>query len=171
MNKATSFPVLTSGRLILRQLTAQDDLAIFSLRSDDRVNQFIGRPKQARVEEAQAFIDEIIRNKGMYWAICIKGQDHLIGTICLWNFSDDKTSAEVGYELMPDFQGKGFVDEALKAVIVYCFEKIALQTLHADTHKDNERSKRLLERNRFTPAPDQEEAALDNLIKYKLPNA
>lgn len=165
------FPVLVSERLILRQLNPQDDQAIFSLRSDERGSKFIDRPKQTKLEEAQAFIHKIILNKSLYWAICRKADEALIGTICLWNFSDDKTKAEAGYELMPEYQGKGFADEALKVVIAYSFEKIALQTLYAHTHKDHKRSRRLLERNGFIIATDQEEELPDNLTKYKLSNS
>jgi len=162
------FPVLASERLVLRQLAMQDAAAMFSLRSDDRVNRYIGRPKQTKIAEAEAFIHEITQNRLLYWAICTKDSTDLIGTICLWNFSEDKTSAEAGYELLPDFQGQGFMDEALKRIIAYSFEEISLQALCAFTHPENEASKRLLERNGFKPAADQKEAAAENLTKYIL---
>jgi len=48
------FPVLTTDRLILRQLTSLDAAAIFALRSDERVNRYLDRPVCRRLEEAEA---------------------------------------------------------------------------------------------------------------------
>lgn len=45
-------------------------------------------------------------NQTFYWGISLKDQQNLIGTICLWNFSEDRKEAEVGYELLPDYHRK-----------------------------------------------------------------
>ena len=92
------FPTLSTPRLLLRQLAETDDAAIFLLRSDDRVNKFLDRPKPNSMEEASAFIkkinDAITNNKSFYWAITLKDEPGLIGTICIWNISTDRKSAE-----------------------------------------------------------------------------
>ncbi len=38
------FPIIGTDRLILRELTMDDVPAVFAIRSDPRVMQFIGRP-------------------------------------------------------------------------------------------------------------------------------
>ena len=41
-----TFPVLATQRLILRQLTAEDDQQIFALRSDNAINKYLNRQRQ-----------------------------------------------------------------------------------------------------------------------------
>lgn len=150
------FPTLTTERLNLRELSPDDQGLIFTLRSDERVNQFIERPRMQQPKEAAEFIAMIARgtDKGewLYWAIYQHAHPHAMGTICLWNFSNDKTRAEVGFELLPEFQGKGFMGEALRRVIRYAFTELNLSSLEARTRKNNERSTRLLEKHGFIPA-------------------
>ena len=57
--------------------------------------------------------------------------------------------AEIGFELLPDFQGKGFMHEAIEKVLAYCFDVIQLQSIEAYAHADNEGSIKVLERNGF----------------------
>ena len=60
----------------------------------------------------------------------------MIGTICFWNESADRKSAELGYELHPEYQGNGYMDEAMKEVIGFAFRS-GFTSLEAYTHKDN----------------------------------
>ena len=147
-----SFPILTTARLMLKPLTLSDAAAIFALRSNDEVNQFIGRKKAENLQDACDFILKIQQNvadsTSFYWGIHATEAPELIGTICLWNLDRDKGIAEIGYELMPDYQGKGFAQEALTAVIDYSF-KIGFTTITACVNAENVPSIKLLERNDF----------------------
>src|SRR4051794_7629034 len=148
-----SFPLLTTERLILRKLQLTDDKAIFALRNNVQVNAFIQRPLANHIEDARHFIIAI--NEGLeskewlYWAIILKNTDQLIGTICLWHFSHDNTMAEIGYELHPDYQGKGLMNEATETVIDYGFGTLHLKMIEAYTQPANTRSIKLLEKNNF----------------------
>src|SRR5579871_6749068 len=115
------FPNLKTERLIFRQLNADDKDEIFKLRSDESVNQFLDRPKANSIDDALQFIDKIdgfIKNgESIMWAIVLKDDPKLIGTICLWNFQNENTEAEIGYELLPEFQGKKIMQEAISASV------------------------------------------------------
>ncbi len=154
----TPFPVLTTNRLILRRLEDTDDHQIFLLRTNDRVNEYIPRTKQRSVKEAQEFIHKMNEGvdecKWIFWAINRKGSSELAGTICLWNFSEDKSNAEVGYELHPAFQGQGIMDESLKKVLEFGFHDLNLTMVQAYTHKDNVNSTKLLLKNGFVHKED-----------------
>ncbi len=163
------FPILKTERLVLRQLSENDSTAIFLLRSDEEVNKFLDRPKAQSLDEAAAFINKINkaieRNESVYWAISLQNSAELIGSICLWNFSNDPLTAELGYELIPNFQGQGIMNEAIKAVLQYAFEIIELKTIVAYTYKDNKNSIKLLEKNGFKWEIDKiDEDRLNNLI-------
>ena len=168
-NEYKSFPILKTERLVLKQLCENDKAAIFLLRSDERVNKYIDRPQQQSIDEALAFINKINmaieQNQSVYWAISLKNNAELIGTICLWNFSADHQTAELGYELSPTFQGQGIMNEAIEAVLKYAFEIIELESIVAYTHKDNSSSIKLLEKNGFKWEVDKiDEENSSNLI-------
>lgn len=168
----TTFPVLTTSRLILRQLEETDDRSIFSLRSDDNVNRFLDRKKPTDIHEASAFIQmingAIAENKSLYWAIALKEDPALIGTFCLWNYSPDRKTAELGYELSPEHQGKGLMNEALQAVIRYAFDKAGFTTLEAYTHKDNHASTKLLLKQGFILQADKKDPESEDHIIFSL---
>jgi ribosomal-protein-alanine N-acetyltransferase len=146
-------PLLTTERLTLRQLQSSDDKAIFTLRNNGQVNAFIQRPLLNNRNEAQYFItviDEGINNKEwLYWALILKSNQQLIGTICLWHFSKGNTVAEIGYEMHPDYQGKGLMSEAIQTIIRYGFHILHLKRIEAYTQPANAMSIKLLEKNGF----------------------
>src|SRR5688500_12084038 len=134
----TPFPVLKTERLTLRQLVSDDANEIFALRSDGNVNKYLDRKPSKSIDDAKRFIqtidENIQRNDSIYWAITLNGTDKLIGTICLFEFSDDNLKAEIGYELLPDFQGKGIMQEATSKVIDFGIQHIGLNSIEAYTH-------------------------------------
>ena len=148
-----SFTELQTKRFFLRTLKPSDWKAISYLRSDKDVNKFVKRPSAETKEKALAFISKIeagIENHSFYyWSISEGADSEMIGSICLWSFSKDRKTAEVGYDLNPMFQGKGVMDEALKKVIEFGFNHLKLNTIEAFTQKDNQSSTNLLERNDF----------------------
>jgi ribosomal-protein-alanine N-acetyltransferase len=164
----TPFPVLKTGRLTLRQLRSSDDNEIFSLRSNDIVNKYLDRKPGKSVDDAKNFIKTIIENiqshDSIYWAITLNGTDKLIGTICLFNFSEDHSNVEIGYELLPDFQGKGIMQEAISIVIHFGFQHVGLSSIEAHTHTENQSSTRLLEKLNFK----KDSAADEDFTIFKL---
>ena len=181
MNKSLAgFPVLTTDRLRLRQLAHEDVNEIFLLRSDESVNRYLDRPKANSPEDAAAFIQKIsnfiANGQSFYWAVEIKNQSTFIGTVTLFNFSEDNGSAEIGYELLPSYQGNGYMREALQAVIAFAFETAGFKKIEAITVAENISSCRLLEKNNFSrdeKAEQQHEADgnAGNIIIYSRVNS
>lgn len=154
MNKVKQvFQTLETNRLQLRKPIKEDATQIFYLRSNTTVNQYILRAKQKDPNEALSFIndrnEDIENGKIYYWAITLKGSQELIGSICLWNFSEDKNVSEIGYDLHPDYFQKGIMTEAIQEVINFGFNKLQLKSIEAFTHKENSSSIKLLEKNGF----------------------
>jgi len=149
----TPFPELNTERLILRQIVYSDREEVFFLRSDENVNLYIDRPRPKNLEDADEFISmlnrEITENTWIDWGITLKIEPKLLGSICLWNFSDDKTRAEIGYELNPEYQGQGIMNEALEKVMDFGFQSLGLNEIDAYTHKENLSSTKLLLKNGF----------------------
>jgi ribosomal-protein-alanine N-acetyltransferase len=168
----TPFPVLKTGRLTLRQLSVNDDKEIFALRSDKQVNKYIDRDPSNTIEDARKFIHkiaEVVRQgEGIYWAITLADNDKLVGTICLFNFSNENDQAEIGYELLPAFQRQGIMQEAISKVISFGFQVIGLKTIEAYTHLKNENSSKLLERNNFRKQENTDNSSNNMFVTFKL---
>lgn len=168
----SSFPTLITNRLMLRRLNEDDDRAIFELRSNNIVNQFIDRPTQVSITEARDFItfinNYIDTSNSNYWAITLKDNTNVVGTICLWNFSEDKTLAELGYELHPTYQGLGIMSEAITAVLNYAITTIHLKELDAFTHKENINSMKFLNKHGFVLNRNKFDLQDKNIIVYSL---
>lgn len=148
------FPILTTERLFLRRLEPSDAEGIFALRSNEEVIRYTGIKQYGTIDEATAYIhriDEGLKNNAcIMWSIILKESHIFMGSICYWNITQDGTCAEIGYDLLPAFQGKGFMQEAIKEVLRHGFEKLKLEKVVAEPRRDNIRSVMLLERSGFT---------------------
>src|SRR6476660_10261685 len=113
--------------------------------------------------------ENINKNDSLYWAITLTDRNILIGTICLFGFSDENNKCEIGYELLTNFQGQGIMKEASEKVIDYAFNTIKVQKIEAFLHRDNQRSIKLLEKFSFRDSNEPVEAYPD-LIYYYLTN-
>jgi len=143
-----TFPVLTSERLTLRQLSIDDHHDIFALRSNPEINKFLNRPPCRTTEDAISFIntvnENIAKSNSCYWAITLTEAKTVVGTICLFDFSSENNSCEIGYELITKFQGQGIMKEAAQVVIDYAFQTLKFKKILATTHYGNQHSTNLL---------------------------
>jgi len=147
------FPVLTTERLILRKMTADDAPEMLFLRSDPGVLQYIDREPAKSIEEVVAFIDMVTKNcdnnEAINWAISLKDDPGLLGNVCFWNVQKEHYRAELGYVLHPNWQGKGIMTEAMQAVLHYGFNVMKLHSVEANVNPGNTPSVRVLERYNF----------------------
>ena len=150
------FPILNTERLTLRKIEISDSDVILFLRTDKTINKFIDRPENRRTKNIAGAIKHIqkinsttAKNKSISWGITLNNNPKIIGTICLWNFSKNNKTAEVGYDLNPLFQKKGIMRESLNSVVNFGFNELKLDKIEAFTHNENINSKKLLEKNGF----------------------
>ena len=166
----TPFPILTTERLTLRQLAINDEQEIFILRSDSEINKYLDRQISNTIDDARNFINKIIKSDSLYWAITLSDKNILVGTICLFGFSDENYKCEIGYELLTNFQGQGIMKEAAEKVIDYAFNTIKVKKIEAFMHKDNLSSIKLLEKFSFRNSNEPDKTNPD-LICYYLTNS
>lgn len=147
------FTNLTTERLFLRELQPGDAEEIFRLRSDETVSALIDRPVALNIDDAHNFIQRISsiseKNEVVLWAITKIGDPKLIGTVLYWNIEPENNKVELGYELLPENQGKGIMSEALEKVIAFGFEEMKLNTIVACPNPKNGRSVNVLIRTGF----------------------
>lgn len=149
----TPFPTIHTERLVLRDLEATDVNEIFFLRSDMDVLKYLDKEPAKSVDEAKKFIELIkentTKNNSILWGIALKESPAIIGSICFWRIIKEHYRAEIGYVLHPAFQGKGIMDEAIKAALQYGFEVMQLHSVEANINPANIASMKLLEKNGF----------------------
>ncbi|HLF51788.1 GNAT family protein [Flavobacterium sp.] len=149
----TPFPNLETERLLLRRVDNNDVNEIFTLRSNVETMKYIPRPLVKSIEDALehiAMIDSKIEaNEGINWAITLKGNPKLIGIIGHYRIKPEHFRAEIGYMLLPEFQGKGIISEAIKKAVDYGFNVMGLHSIEAIIDPENTASAIVLEKNNF----------------------
>ncbi|MCL8538768.1 GNAT family N-acetyltransferase [Chryseobacterium gallinarum] len=160
---------LETERLILKEVNEMHTEDILRIRSNDLINHYVKRKSPVSNYDALEFILHIKRktrdNEMIFWGISYKDQQDLIGTICLWNFSEDRKIAETGYELLPEHHKKGIMSEALASVLHFGLNALHLQEILAFTHKCNKASQALLLKHRFVLEENRtDEKNLENAV-------
>lgn len=166
------YPIISTERLILKSPKREDAPQFFKLQSDRINRQYMDAPIADTIEFSEKFIHMIQggirRNEWLYWVIQLKSTEEMIGTICLWNFSEDKFTAEVGYELNSTFQRKGFMSEALETTLAFAFQNLNLRMIEAYTHIDNKASIGLLKKYNFSFSKLIKQAHADERKSFEL---
>lgn len=168
------FPVLQTARLILRQLSPEDDKTIFLIRSNEEMGKYLNRPKAETIEDAQNFISKINEgiknNNSVYWGVALKNNPEIVGTICLWNLSDDGIKAEIGFELLPKYQGRGIMREAVEKVIDFGLNEMKLKSIEGEVDPENLRSINLMKKFGFIKKESEQSSSDENLktVIYQL---
>lgn len=148
-----AFPVLTTERLVLRELRPSDIQQVFAMRSDPLVMRHVNRPLATTIEEASALIDLITSmtaaNDAVQWAITVKGDDTFIGLIGFWRIVKEHHYGELGYMLAREQWGRGYISEAIGALVPFGFDTLGFHRIEAITRPENLASIRALEKNGF----------------------
>ena len=147
------FPVLTTPRLLLRALSAEDAPALFRMRSDPRVMHYIPKPLFIKAAEAKELLEgfqrAFARHEQVMWAITLKGTNETCGIIGYWRILAEHHRAEIGYFIDPAQWNQGLMTEAVAAVLDLGFGRMGLHSVEAATDPANTASIRVLERNGF----------------------
>jgi ribosomal-protein-alanine N-acetyltransferase len=126
---------------------------VFALRSNPEIMKYIPRPLLKTKEEALEHIammeDKIVNNIGINWGITVKGSDKIIGIIGHYRIQPENHRAEIGYMSLPEYNGKGYITEAIKAVVEYGFEQMNLHSIEAVIDPGNTASEKVLQKNGF----------------------
>ena len=147
----STFPQIETTRLILREITLNDVDFYFRHFNNDKIVEgccFPG-PKNLETarEELERYCVSLFReNRGVRWGITMKGDAELMGTCGFYDWVKLAQRAEIGYDLDPDWWGRGIMTEALHAVLDYGFETMELNRVQVIIDSENVRSLKLVRR-------------------------
>ena len=147
------FQNLETERLLLRRINENDADEVLALRGNPEIMKYIPRPLAKTKEDALEHIamieDKIINNIGINWGITLKGNDKIIGIIGHYRIQPENHRAEIGYMSLPEYNGKGYITEAIKAVVAYGFDHMNLHSIEAVIDPGNIASEKVLLKNGF----------------------
>ena len=147
------FKNLETKRLLLRRVSNDDVNEILELRGNPETMKYIPRPLATTKDEALAHIkminDKIEANEGINWAITIKGNSKLIGVIGHYRIQPENHRCEIGYMILPQYNGQGIVTEAVKVVLEYGFDDLKMHSIEGIIDPNNIASERVLLKNGF----------------------
>ena len=90
------------------------------------------------------------------WALTLtKAPEQVIGDLCFKGPPADG-GVEIGYGMEPDFEGQGYMTEAVKAAVRWALSQPGVSTVYAETAPDNAASQRVLEKAGFRPCTGDE---------------
>ena len=137
-------------RVRLRRIERSDGDTLYDIHSNDDVARYMARPAMRRREEADELIDRVHKgyetNTILQLAIERKSDEALLGYCLLFNFNERCPRAEIGYALGRPHWGRGYMHEALVALVELAFGRLELNRLEADIDPRNGPSARSLER-------------------------
>lgn len=147
------FPVLETARLVLGAFETTDLDGLFLCLSDPLTVEFVTDPAD-QPEVLEGILEEYIhgheRGVSINWAIREKRTGAYAGSVSLQEFSFHDLLAETAFELNRSFVSRGYMTEALGAVLACGFDVLNLHRVEARVVEGNARSERLLERMGFT---------------------
>lgn len=147
------FPNLESDRLLFRRLNDSDAPEVFKLRSNPENMKYIPRTLLQKEEEALAMIHmmnaKIDANTDINWGVCVKGTDTIIGFMGFYRTQPENYRTEIGYMILPEFEGKGYVTEAVKTLLNYAFHTVGFHSIDAVIDPKNTGSEKVLLKNGF----------------------
>jgi len=152
----TNFDLVTlrTDRLVLRPLREADAPAIYAIRSDPTVMRYASSLPLTSSDQAAAFIAHetagMAAGESLRLGLQRVEDDSLIGTCLLFRINQQCRRAEIGYELRSDAWGRGYMHEALVALVRLGFSELALNRIEADIDPRNAASARSLERLGFS---------------------
>jgi RimJ/RimL family protein N-acetyltransferase len=145
---------LQTARLDLRAPVPADAEALFAMRSDPVVQRYGSHAPWTDRQLAADWIDRSIREmaEGTVAQFFIERREDaaVVGTCTLFGIDAQCRRAEVGYSLIVSEWGRGYVNEAVTAMLDWGFGHLELNRIDADVDPRNAPSVRVLERLGFT---------------------
>ncbi|MCG7410472.1 GNAT family N-acetyltransferase [Paenibacillus sp. ACRRX] len=80
------------------------------------------------------------------WFVIAKDKMNVVGDIGFKGVPNEKRSVEIGYGLLPNYQGRGYATEAVRELVSYAWGSHKVEVIEADCFDTNRASIRVLEK-------------------------
>lgn len=148
------FKELETDRLFLKNISVHDREFIFEQFSNNKVNQYLFDAEPLTdILGANEIIDFYIQPEPRAqhrWILVRKSDNTKIGTCGFHCWDESNGCCDIGYDLYPDYWGKGYMMEALKAICEFARTDMKVRRINACISIDNKKSMKLAEKLGFT---------------------
>ncbi len=141
---------ISTSRLLLRIPKEDDAKDMVEGAGNLAVSRYLSVvPHPYTEDDALEFINECITKwSGKHityrtYAIELKSESKVIGVISLEDIDSFDKNATAGFWLNEKYQKKGFMSEALQAIVSFAFDKLELERINTSVFSDNEGSIKL----------------------------
>jgi ribosomal-protein-alanine N-acetyltransferase len=142
------FPLLSTPRLLLRDLRPTDLDDLYEYASDPEIDRYTPWDRYMSLDEAREDLGRYIARyeQGHFraWGIEYRADKKLIGITNFGFISSEDRRAEMGYTIARKYWGQGLATEAAQALIQYGFEKLNLARIEAVVLPENVASAKVL---------------------------
>ncbi len=137
-------------RVRLRPIEESDVDALFAIHRDPEVTRYQSKPAMTDRAQAEELVTRIRAGyesgSSLQLGIERKEDGVLVGYCLLFNFHEESRRAEIGYSLAREHWRRGYMHEALVALIDLAFGELGLNRLEGDIDPRNAPSERSLKR-------------------------
>jgi RimJ/RimL family protein N-acetyltransferase len=117
--------------VFLRDVLATDVEAYQRMRCDPAMMAELGGPLPAAHVARQVRRDARLAADGVALIKMIVVDDAVAGTVTLWRGPDDEAVTEIGWMVLPEFQGRGLAKRAVRALLDQARTEGRADTVHA----------------------------------------
>ena len=137
---------LTAKGLTLDFASAEDLVEIRDTITDEDSKRMTCRPIVSRSpDEAVEFCKQQIADESRI-IFCIRNSTcELAGRLSLSDYNPRNASIELGYYIIPEHRGKGYMRKSLENVFIVLFREAQINKIYAQTGSFNNESNRLLQ--------------------------
>ena len=143
---------IETDRLTLRSWRESDLDDLFAYASVPGVGEMAGWLHHENIDTSKQILRSFIDKKEVF-VFYHKTDRRVIGSLGLhrsWANEDDRYKdlkvKEIGYILSKEYWGQGLVPEAVNAVMDYCFAKLGVEAFTCGHFKENNQSRRVIEK-------------------------
>jgi len=164
--------IIETDRLLIRDYNETDLQDMHRLWSDKETMYYLDDILCETIGDTVKYLQIGIANAdGHYFCICDKTTGNYMGSIgyTITDATPLGKAVHMGYMLLPEHRGQGYMPEAVKKVIKFAFTQDNCIRLTTGCHKDNEASRRVMEKAGFRKEGERIKAAYhDGVMKDRL---
>ncbi|MBQ4091223.1 MAG: GNAT family N-acetyltransferase [Clostridia bacterium] len=143
-------PTISTERLILRKISLDDIDDMYEYAKNSKLTEYLTwspHPSKAYTFEYVSYLQTRYRSGEFFdWAVVVKDSGRMIGTCGFTRFDFQHNFGEIGYVINPEYHGCGIATEAVRAVMSFGFENLALNRIECRFMMGNDASRRVMEK-------------------------
>jgi ribosomal-protein-alanine N-acetyltransferase len=160
MSKPGLFIDIETKRLVLKRIDHSDRDFIFEEFQNDFINRYLyDEEPMTDISQADELIDFYTvaePRKQNRWVLIDKTTNTKLGTCGYHLWNPDNKEVEIGFELMEQHTGKGYMQESVEAIIDFARQKMKVERINAVVYIKNGKCIKLLERLGFIKVGEEE---------------